>query len=408
MALIDPLTSLPNHPTMMDHITQELARCQRTQERSAVVFVDLDHFKHINDAWGHQAGDAVLRQAGRRLKENIHEQDVVGRYGGEEFVLVLANTNLSEAKRTAERLRAAFAGEPCLISSEENPQTQTVIPVTASIGVAIFQEHGTTREALIEAADRAMYYAKQTGRNRICIAGEETALTSQILATLPKGKLTEQVAIQTLTAVADTHDGKTSAHAHRLVTLTEATARRLGRSEEEIHLVRLAALFHDLGKIGIPDSILHKQGPLTEEEWTVMRRHPVLGQHILVQVGGIFELLSHIVVAHHERWDGRGYPHGLAQSAIPLGARILSVVDSYDAMTSQRPYRLPLSDAQARAELQRCAGGQFDPQVVEVFLQVLDGTEQPQAPVVMGEPPRDATPAPAAGEELLDREAVRG
>ncbi len=172
MALIDPLTSLPNHRTMMDHITQELARCQRTQERSAVVFVDLDHFKHINDTWGHRAGDAVLRQAGRRLKENIHEQDVVGRYGGEEFVLVLANTNLSEAKRTAEHLRAAFAGEPCLISSEENPQTQTVIPVTASIGLAIFQEHGTTREALIEAADRAMYYAKSIQHLRKnCVCG---------------------------------------------------------------------------------------------------------------------------------------------------------------------------------------------------------------------------------------------
>ena len=147
-------------------------------------------------------------------------------------------------------------------------------------------------------------------------------------------------------------------------------------------------------------------GPLSEEEWTVMRRHPVLGQHILVQVGGFFELLSHIVVAHHERWDGHGYPHGLAQSAIPLGARILTVVDSYDAMTSERPYRQPLSDAQARAELLRCAGSQYDPQVVEVFLLALDADELAQAPVLMEEVQGDMTPSQPAGE-LLDRETLR-
>lgn len=133
--------------------------------------------------------------------------------------------------------------------------------------------------------------------------------------------------------------------------------------------------------------------------------HPVHGQHVLMQVGGVFELLSHIVVAHHERWDGRGYPHGLAQNAIPLGARILSVVDSYDAMTSERPYRQPMSDAEARAELQRCAGSQYDPQVVEAFLQVLDEQEQQQALEVAEELPLHA-PLSQAGEELRDRQAV--
>lgn len=377
-ALTDPLTGLPNHRDMMDRIEQEIAHSRQMEQACAIAFIDLDHFKHINDTWGHRVGDAVLREAGRRLTENIRPQDAVGRYGGEEFILVLANTNLPSARQVAERLCLAFAEKPCIVEQGENTQTESAIPITASIGVAAYREHGTSREALIEAADQAMYSAKQRGRNQVCVAGEETALAPQVIADMPRKPDAETIGIKTLTAMASIHDGNTSAHAHRMVRLSEETARRLGRSEEEIHLVRLAALVHDIGKIGIPDAILQKPGPLTEEEWMVMRRHPVFGQYILKQVGGVFELLSHIVVAHHERWDGHGYPHGLSQHAIPLGARIITVVDSYDAMISQRPYREPLTSEQARVELHRCAGSQYDPEVVEAFLAVLDAEEHSQ------------------------------
>ncbi len=405
VASTDPLTGLPNHRTMMDQIEEELARCERTRESCAVVFVDLDHFKHINDTWGHRAGDAVLREASSRLAKNIRKGDTVGRYGGEEFVIILSNTNLQAAQQAAERIRVAIAEEKCFLQPEEDMPEGNSIAFTASVGVAVYDEHGTTREVLIEAADRAMYYAKQTGRNQVCLAGEEKALTSQ-LASLTQRQSTEAIGIKTLSAVATIHDGETSAHARRMVRLAEETARGLGRSEEEVHLVRLAALFHDIGKIGIPDAILHKPGPLNEEEWTVMRRHPVLGQHILEQVGGLFELLSHIVVAHHEHWDGRGYPQGLAHDAIPLGARILTVVDSYDAMTSERSYRHALSDAHARVELQRCAGSQYDPQVVEVFLHVLDSVEQ-QHMLALTDVSQDNEVLAQTQEEVQKREALR-
>jgi HD-GYP domain-containing protein (c-di-GMP phosphodiesterase class II) len=184
------------------------------------------------------------------------------------------------------------------------------------------------------------------------------------------------VGVQALTAAVAARDRGTSTHAHRLVHLAEAIGHKLKHSEEELRLLRLATILHDIGKIGIPDAILNKPGSLTDEEWSIMRTHPEIGRQILEELGGVFHQLAQIVVAHHERWDGRGYPHGWAEEAIPLNARILTVVDSYDAMTSYRPYREPMPVSQARKELQRCSGSQFDPSVVAAFLEVLDEQEE--------------------------------
>jgi putative nucleotidyltransferase with HDIG domain len=178
--------------------------------------------------------------------------------------------------------------------------------------------------------------------------------------------------IQAFVAMAGAHDRSTGEHAYRLMRLVEATARNLGYPEEQMHIVRLSALLHDIGKIGVPDAILRKPGKLSNEEWVEMRKHPEIGRHILDQVGGTFAHISNIVAAHHERWDGFGYPNGLAGEGIPLGARIITVVDAYDAMTERRVYREPLPDEAARAELLRCSGQQFDLQVVEAFLAALD------------------------------------
>ncbi len=380
-AITDAITGLPNHRAIMSRLDEEIARCQRSNSTCAILFIDLDYFKRINDTWGHRAGDAILQEVGTRLRSILRLEDFVGRYGGEEFAIVLTDVDLGAANLTAERLRNAVGNQSCMWIAEDT-QTVTAIAVTCSIGVAIYQLHGLSRESLLEQADRAMYEAKHAGRN--CVRVADIVIDSQkvtpVITDMSHRVRLEQVmpgqTVDAFIAVAAAHDQSTSAHAYRLVSLVEATAIKLNLPEEEIHLARLAALLHDIGKIGISDAILHKPAPLTQDEWSVMRNHPEIGRQILIQVGGVFQHLAPIVVAHHERWDGSGYPHQLAGEDIPLVARIITVVDSFDAMTSNRPYRQSLPTTEARAELLRCTGSQFDPRVVTTFLQVLDDQAQ--------------------------------
>jgi diguanylate cyclase (GGDEF)-like protein len=405
VALTDPLTGLPNHGAIIERIEAELQQCQSSQRNCAIIFVDVDHFKHINDTWGHAAGDAALREVGQRLRTGIRKDDGMGRYGGEEFAILLSDIEQQDAFDLAERLRCSIAEAPCLWQ-QEGTQTTIRIPLTASFGLATYPLDGLITRELLEMADSAMYMAKHSGRNRVCLSDEVdmTALMGEKKQQGPQ--YNEQGIMQTISTMATFHDQDTQAHANRMIRVGEATMRALGRSEDEVALLRLAVQLHDIGKIGIPEAILHKPGPLSEDEWEIMRQHPQIGQQILTPAKGQFGLVSHIVVAHHERWDGQGYPNRLAQQEIPLGARILSVIDSYDAMTSSRPYREALSMRVAREELQRGAGSQFDPQVVEAFLRVLDACEQPPAPAFMEEWTGDEPPAHTRGD-ALGRETLR-
>ena len=380
-AVTDAITSLPNHRAIMNKLDEEISHCQRGSHICSVLFIDIDHFKQVNDTWGHRAGDMILREVASRLHNTLRLEDFIGRYGGEEFAIVLTDTGISAVSSAAERLRIAVNSEPYYWEAD-NTGSFNPIPITASIGAAVYGMHGVTRETLIEHADQAMYLAKHSGRNCVRIADVDLEVSDKV-STENKQNYREQrysdiipvQTVQALTAVASAHDRGTDEHAHRILTLAAATARQMQRPEEEMHLLRLAALLHDIGKIGIPDAILHKPGPLTEEEWTIMRRHPEIGRQILTQAGGVFQHLAEIVVAHHERWDGNGYPRGIVGEDIPMSARILTVVDSYDAMTSRRVYRDPLSTEHAKMELLRCSGTQYDPLVVEAFLQVLDSPD---------------------------------
>jgi len=374
VALTDAITGLPNHRAVMSRLEEVVAHCQRIQGSCAVLFVDLNDFKRVNDTWGHRAGDQLLRTA-------VDVENFVGRYGGEEFVILLTEVDRQAASQMAEDLCSVLVSPP--YSWQPNAGSSAVpISISASIGVAVYPLHGGSGEALLEAADRAMYQAKHTGRC-VWLADGEIA-SPHDMQPMPDDRehTAEVMVVQALTAAALVHDWRTATHAERMVQLAQATARQLKRPEEEVHLVGLAAVLHDIGKIGIPDAILHKPGPLTEEERSIIHRHPEIGRQMLAQIGGVFGRLAHSVGAHHERWDGRGYPHGLVKNAIPLSARILTVVDSYDAMTSPRPYRQePFTAVKAKTELQRGAESQYDPCVVEAFLSVLAEQENTQGPL---------------------------
>jgi diguanylate cyclase (GGDEF)-like protein/PAS domain S-box-containing protein len=222
LATIDPLTNLPNHRTVISHIEEMLAHSHNTQEECAILFLDIDHFKSINDTWGHQAGDEVLREVGRRLKSNVRKEDVVGRYGGEEFAVVLPAIDLELATQTAERLRQALSITPCFWKAELG-EPALAIPLTASIGVAMYRSHGMTREELIEAADLAMYQAKHKGRNQVRIAGiEENHSQMDLAQHLDKMTSASGSVLSALTAMANAHDRGTSKDTYRTASLAKA------------------------------------------------------------------------------------------------------------------------------------------------------------------------------------------
>ncbi|MDX6697921.1 MAG: hypothetical protein QOE65_1318 [Solirubrobacteraceae bacterium] len=356
-ARTDPLTGLKNRRGFEEVIDVEIERARRGGHSLTLVVGDLDHFKRVNDRLGHGAGDAALMRIGRLLAEGKRQIDYAARTGGEEFALILPETTEQEAYVLTERLRVAveqsFAGE--------------LIPVTFSFGIAGHPHHGRTPDDLLRSADRALYAAKELGRNRSVIYSAEIASVS-----LPSGAGRE-VHLATLLSLAealDLRDAGTADHSQTVGRHCEQVARELGLPRERVERVRLAGVLHDVGKIGVSDTILRKPGPLDDAEWAEMRRHPEIGARILA--AGEFDDIREWVLAHHERPDGRGYPAGLRGEDMPLEAKILAVADAYEAMTSDRVYRPAIGDEAARGELRRGSGSQFDPDVVRAFMATLD------------------------------------
>ncbi len=360
-ASIDELTGLFNHRCFHERLNEEIARGSRFGETFSVVMLDLDFFKTFNDLQGHLAGDEILKQLGSEIRHLIRVSDIGFRYGGDEFAVILPRTPLDGAQNTAARLRNGIED---LLGPKE-------IALTCSIGVGSWPRDGVMREDLIRATDAALYHAKQTGRNRVCLAAEVTA--NEILRAQPSERATSVVldTIYALAATVDAKDHYTYGHSRKVTKYAIDIAEALGYPADRIATIRAAALLHDIGKIGVSDAVLQKVGPLDDDDWKVISSHPDAGVAILSRVDSLKDCLA-AVRYHHERYDGGGYPTHLKGEDIPLDARILAVADAYDAMTSDRPYRSDkLSSRRALAELERCAGTQFDPKIVEVFVQIM-------------------------------------
>jgi diguanylate cyclase (GGDEF)-like protein/putative nucleotidyltransferase with HDIG domain len=361
-ASTDPLTQLHNRRGFHTALEVELARADRSGRPVSLVLGDCDFFKQLNDRLGHHAGDEALLAIGRMLAGEKRRTDVAARIGGEEFALILPESDQHAALMVAERLRTRFAA---LFAADQ-------VPLTMSFGIATYPAHAVADNELLRAADDALYAAKTLGRDRSVIYSAEI---EGILAAGREGsdarKQAQLATVLNLAEALDMRDTGTAKHSQTVGRYSEEMARRLGLEPERVDRIRIAGVLHDIGKIGVADSILRKPGALTDEEFEAMRKHPEIGARILGGTG--LEDIRQWIIAHHERPDGRGYPHGLAGDQIPLEARILAVADAYEAMTSDRVYRKAIGEEAARAELRRGAGGQFDADVVAAFLEVLEG-----------------------------------
>lgn len=368
----DRLTGVMNRETLLNALVAEVDRAARHHKPLSVAFIDIDRFKPINDTYGHNSGDAVLRQIASRISETIRASDVFGRYGGEEFMLILPETTPDEAIILAEQLRSMIMQEPLIIAGDQR------LKVTISIGVSGGRGSHLKPDSLVDQADAAMYAAKSLGRNRTYlyrdideeapvrrapISAESRAAAAAI------GQWASDTAIEALASVLAPQPHHRGRPSDMIASLATGIALELGLPQEEIERVRIASLLHDLGKLAVPAEILDKPTPLTAGEWQAIGEHPRIGQVILEQASNLREAIP-VVLHHHERFNGGGYPHGLKGNEIPLGARIVSVADSYHAMVHDRPYQDAKTHLEALEELQHHAGTQFDPEVVKIFCSI--------------------------------------
>src|SRR5882724_4990267 len=418
-AITDGLTGVKTHRFFMEALSAEWKRSTRAGRNFALVLMDLDRFKFVNDFYGHLEGDLVLQRVGHILEANCRRSDVVARYGGDEFVILMPETSMEQARQLASKLRSWVCADNLL--REKN--------ISASFGIACYPLHGSSPQELIQVADASMYLSKHQGGNAVSTAdhfdpneakkwkrdvleaylgvtlkrlfstGPEafeeiyqrlTQFTESLAATEIGGgkpsttpvqgpQALPQAVLDTVTSLAfaiDAKDHYTQGHSQKVSAYAALIAEAMEMSDAEVEEIRLGGVLHDIGKVGIPENILNKSGPLNPDEWETMKSHVKFGAKILDPLTPLARIRE-MVLHHHEYFDGSGYPEALVGEKIPLGARIIAVADAYDTITSDRTYKKARNATDALAELERCANAQFDGAIVEIFVRTMRALPNP-------------------------------
>ncbi|MBC5627352.1 diguanylate cyclase [Clostridium sp. NSJ-6] len=363
MVNFDGLTNVYNHRYFQDKLKEKIEIGRKENKPVSMIFIDIDYFKHYNDLYGHQKGDNILRELAEIVTKSVREKDVVARYGGEEFAVILEDTTERETLEIAERIRANV--EETYFDGEEN---QPKGKITASIGISVFPDKAKDELELIKSADDALYRAKFFNKNRV---ETYTSILDDLKKNIDDKDIELVTSIKTLISIINAKDRYTYSHVERVVIYSRLLADKLKLSEIDKSNLIYGAYMHDIGKINIPKEILVKRMKLEKEEWEELKQHPDNGVEIIKSVESLKDVIP-LIKHHHERYDGKGYPNGLSGEEIPYLARVLTVVDSFDAMTSNRPYNRRKSYEEGIEELRKCSGAQFDPEIAKAFIEVIE------------------------------------
>ena len=387
----DSLTLLYNHRGFQEILSNELSRAETNKTQLSLLMMDICNITKINREMGHAKGDEVIKLVSDKIRQNIREGDTAGRYGGDELAIILPNTSVAQAKYVAEYLTYSLS---CFFIDD-------VGPVKVSVGISTYPDSANDKEKLLILAEQAMYISKAKGykdgmsaiisssdfnfwddvalKSYAEVLGKrhaqlgmnfEEELISQFNSdhTISDNRIFEVAT--SLAGAIDAKDPYTKDHSTSVSRFSEALARAINLPEDEVERIKLGALLHDVGKIGIPETVLKKEGPLSDEEWTIMKQHPTIGVEKVLMPNSSLRDLIPIVKYHHERIDGKGYPEGLKNGDIPLAAKIVAIADTYHALISDRPYRRGMDIEKAISILKEGAGTQWDADLIRTFINI--------------------------------------